>query len=89
MEKRRVNMLVKYINEYNVKYANYKKILEYDNKQVINPREEDFEKAGYKTLEIEEEPAFNIETQYLESYYQEQKEKIIQKWKVKEIEEVG
>ena len=36
-------MLVKYINEYNVIYANYKKILEYDNKQVINPREEDFE----------------------------------------------
>lgn len=82
-------MLVKYINEDNVKYANYKKILEYDNKQVINPREEDFKKAGYKTLETEEEPAFNIETQYLESYYQEQKEKIIQKWKVKEIEEVG
>lgn len=82
-------MLVKYINEYNVKYANYKKILEYDNKQVINPREEDFEKAGYKTLEIEGEPAFNMETQYLEPYYQKQKEKIIQKWKVKEIEEVG
>ena len=82
-------MLVKYINEYNVKYANHKKILKYDNKQVINTREEDFEKAGYKTLEIEEEPAFNMETQYLEPYYQEQKEKIIQKWKVKEIEEVG
>lgn len=82
-------MLVKYINEITVIYANYKKILEYDNKQVINPREEDFEKAGYKTLEIEEEPAFNMETQYLEPYYQEQKEKIIQKWKVKEIEEVG
>lgn len=88
MEKRRVDMLVKYINETTVIYANYKKILEYDNKQVINPREEDFEKAGYKTLEIEEEPAFNMETQYLEPYYQEQKEKIIQKWKVKEIEEV-
>ena len=81
-------MLVKYINEYNIIYANYKKILEYDNKQVINPRKEDFEKAGYKPLEIEEEPAFNMETQYLEPYYQEQKEKIIQKWEIKEIEEV-
>ena len=82
-------MLVKYINEYNVKYANYKKILEYDNKQVINPREEDFEKAGYKTLEIEGEPAFNMETQYLVPYYHVQKEMIILKWIVKEIEEVG
>jgi len=82
-------MLVKYIDETTVIYANYNRILEYNNKQVINPREEDFEKAGYKTLEIEEEPAFNMETQYLEPYYQEQKEKIIQKWKVKEIEEVG
>lgn len=82
-------MLVKYINKTTVIYVNYDRILEYDNKQVINPREEDFEKAGYKTLEIEEEPAFNMETQYLEPYYQEQEEKIIQKWKVKEIEEVG
>lgn len=81
-------MLVKYINETTVIYANYDRILKYDNKQVINPREEDFEKAGYKTLEIEEEPAFNMETQYLEPYYQEQKENTIQKWKVKEIEEV-
>lgn len=81
-------MLVKYINEYNVKYANYKKILKYDNKQVINPRNKDFEKAGYKPLEIEEEPAFNIETQYLQPYYLEQEEKIIQKWEIKEIEEV-
>lgn len=82
-------MLVKYIDETTVIYVNYNRILEYNNKQVINPREEDFEKAGYKTLEIEEEPAFNMETQYLEPYYQEQKEKTIQKWKVKEIEEVG
>lgn len=80
-------MLVKYINEYNVKYANYKKILKYDNKQVINPRDEDFEKAGYKHLEIEEEPNFNIETEYLQTYYLEENDKIIQKWEVKKIEE--
>lgn len=81
-------MLVKYIDETTVIYANYNRILEYNNKQVINPRSTDFEKAGYKPLEIEEEPAFNIEMQYLEPYYQEQEEKIIQKWTVKEIEEV-
>lgn len=49
MKDKKIKVSVKYINECNVKHANYKKILEYDNKQVINPREEDFEKAGYKT----------------------------------------
>jgi hypothetical protein len=66
-----------------------KKIKVADNSMVYFNDEEDFEKAGYKTLEIEEEPAFNMETQYLEPYYQEQKENTIQKWKIKEIEEVG
>lgn len=80
-------MLVKYINEYNIKYANYKKILEYDNKQVINPHDENFIEAGYKPLEIEEEPTFNIETEYLQPYYLEEDDKIIQKYEVKEIEE--
>lgn len=80
-------MLVKYINETTVKYANYNRILEYNNKQVINPRDEDFEKAGYKHLEIEEEPNFNIETEYLQTYYLEENDKIIQKWEVKKIEE--
>lgn len=81
-------MLVKYINENIVKYANYGIILEYDDKQVINPKDENFIEAGYKPLEIEEEPAFNMETQYLQPYYLEQEEKIIQKWEIKEIEEV-
>lgn len=81
-------MLVKYINENIVKYANYGIILEYDDKQVINPKDENFIEAGYKPLEIEEEPAFNIETEYLQPYYLEQEDKIIQKWEIKEIEEV-
>lgn len=81
-------MLVKYINENIVKYANYGIILEYDDKQVINPKDENFIEGGYKPLEIEEEPAFNIETEYLQPYYLEQEDKIIQKWEIKEIEEV-
>jgi hypothetical protein len=87
MEKRRVNMLVKYINEYNVKYANYDRILEYDNKQVINPRDEDFLKAKYKELIETEEPSYNLDTEYLQTYYLEENDKIIQKWEVKKIEE--
>lgn len=82
-------MLVKYINEYNVKYANYKKILEYDNKQVINPRDEDFEKAGYKELIETEEPSYNLDTEYLQVYYEEKEDKILQKYKVLKIDESG
>lgn len=81
-------MLVKYINEYNIKHANNKQILKYKDKQVINPRDEDFIEAGYKPLEIEEEPQYDINTQYLQPYYLEQEDKIIQKWEIKEIEEV-
>ena len=80
-------MLVKYINEYNVKYANYKKILKYDNKQVINPRDEDFLKAVYKEIIETEETSYNLDTEYLQTYYLEENDKIIQKWEVKKIEE--
>lgn len=82
-------MLVKYINEYNVKYANYKKILEYDNKQVINARDEDFLQAGYKELIETEEPSYNLDTEYLQVYYEEKENKIFQKYKVLKLEESG
>lgn len=81
-------MLAKYKDKYNVKYANNKQILKYKDKQIINPKDENFIEAGYKPLEIEEEPAFNMETEYLQPYYLEQEDKIIQKWEIKEIEEV-
>lgn len=80
-------MLVKYINEYNVKYANYKKILEYDNKQVINPRDENFIEAGYKELIETEEPSYNSDTEYLQVYYEEKENKIFQKYKVLKLDE--
>ena len=80
-------MLVKYINEYNVKYANYKKILEYDNKQVINARDEDFLQAGYKELIEAEEPSYNLDTEYLQVYYEEKENKIFQKYKVLKLDE--
>lgn len=82
-------MLVKYINEYNVKYANYKKILEYDNKQVINARDEDFLKAGYKELIETEEPSYNLDTEYLQVYYEEKENKIFQKYRILKFDESG
>lgn len=80
-------MLVKYIDKNNVKYANNKQILKYNDKQIINPRDENFIEVGYKELVTDEEPTYNIETQYLQPYYVEQKNKIIQKWEIKEIKE--
>ena len=82
-------MLVKYINGTTVIYANYNRILEYDNKQVINPRDEDFLEAGYKELIETEEPSYNLDTEYLQVYYEEKENKIFQKYKVLKIEESG
>lgn len=44
--------MYKFINKYKIEKADKTKILEFNNKQVINPRDKDFEKAGYKPLEI-------------------------------------
>ncbi len=82
-------MLVKYINETAVIYANYDRILEYDNKQVINPRDEDFSAAGYKELIETEELSYNLDTEYLQVYYEEKENKIFQKYKVLKFEESG
>lgn len=82
-------MLVKYINETTVIYANYDKILEYDNKQVINPRDEDFSAAGYKELIETEEPSYNLDTEYLQVYYEEKENKIFQKYRILKFDESG
>ncbi len=82
-------MLVKYINETTVIYANYDRILEYDNKQVINPRDEDFSAAGYKELIETEDLSYNLDTEYLQVYYEEKENKIFQKYKVLKFEESG
>lgn len=63
-------MLVKYIDKYNVKYANNKHILKYKDKQIINPKNEDFIKVGYKQLVETEQISYDEETLYLISYYE-------------------
>lgn len=82
-------MLVKYINETTVIYANYDRILEYDNKQVINPRDEDFLQAGYKELIEIEETSYNLDTEYLQVYYEEKENKIFQKYRILKFNESG
>lgn len=71
-------MLVKFINENTIEIANKYTILKYNDIQVINPKDEDFIKAGYKELVIEEEPTYNEETEYLEPKYKELTDKILQ-----------
>ena len=80
-------MLVNFINENNIKFANRKNILMFENKQVINPRDEDFIEAGYKILEIKKEPIYNPDTEYLIPIYEEQGNIIIQNWIISEYEE--
>ena len=82
-------MLVKFIDKNNVEYANNKQILKYKDKQVINPRDEDFLKAGYKELIETEEPSYNLDTEYLQVYYEEKENKIFQKYKVLKLDESG
>ena len=79
-------MLVKYIDENTIEIANKYTILKYNDIQVINPKDEDFIKAGYKKLVIEEEPSYNQATEYLEPVYEELDDKIIQSWETKELE---
>lgn len=50
----------------------------FENKQVINPRDEDSIEAGYKILEIKKEPIYNHDTEYLIPIYEEQGDIIIQ-----------
>ena len=80
-------MLVKFINENSVDYANNKQILKYKDKQIINPKDENFSEAGYRTIEKETKTTYNIETEYLQPCYVEKENKIIQKWEIKEIKE--
>lgn len=80
-------MLAKYKDKYNVKYANNKQILKYNDKQIINPKDENFIEAGYKELIETEEPSYNLDTEYLQVYYEEKENKIFQKYKVLKLDE--
>lgn len=79
--------MYKFINKYKIEKADKTKILKYDNKQVINPRDENFIEAGYKELIETEEPSYNLDTEYLQVYYEEKENKIFQKYKVLKLDE--
>lgn len=43
---------------------------------------------GYKNLTVDEEPEYNVETQYLQPEFEETETDIVQHWAVKDIEEI-
>ena len=59
-------MFAKYIDENTIQIGSNRTIIKYDDIQVINPKDEDFIKAGYKELVIDEEPNYDMETEFLE-----------------------
>ena len=77
-----------FINEKEVKILG--KFVEYEDRIYTNPEKwfpEIVNVLGYKELVEEEQPKYNEETQYLEPIYEEKNDKIIKKWRVKEIPE--
>lgn len=43
---------------------------------------------GYKNLTVDQEPEYNVETQYLQPEFEETETDIVQHWGVKDIEEI-
>ena len=74
------------IDKDNVTFADSRKILKYEDKQVINPKEQDFINAGYKQLSIEEEPVYDTDTQYLQPQFSDTENEVVQSWEIKSIE---
>ena len=77
-----------FINEKEVKILG--KFVEYEDRIYTNPEKgypEVLQALGYKELVEEEQPEYNPENQYIEPLYEENGEKIIRKWEVKEITE--
>ena len=64
---------------------------EYEKKKIVitNPSDEVLKFAlGYKDLIVDEEPEYDVKTQWLESAFEETDTQIIQHWTVKDIEEI-
>lgn len=78
-------MLVEYINEFKIKKSNYKEILKYNDIQIINPKYEDFIKAGYKELIEDETPVYNDEIEYLAINYEETKDNVLKHYEIKGV----
>ncbi len=79
-------MLAKYINEHLIIRQRKGEIIYVNDKQIINPKDEDYIKLGYKELIIEEMPTYNGETEYIEIFYELKDNKIYGHYEIKKIE---
>ena len=59
-----------------------------DNMIHTNPSEELVRRAGYKDLHEDEQPGYDIETQYLEKVYEDTEDAVLVHWEVKEMPEM-
>lgn len=59
-----------------------------DNMIHTNPSEELIRRAGYKDLIEDEQPDYDIETQYIEKVYEDTEDAVLVHWEVKEIPEM-
>lgn len=57
-----------------------------DNKIYTNPTEELVRQAGYKPLVADEQPEYDVETQYLNEMVGDTEDNILIHWEVKDIE---
>lgn len=56
---------------------------------ITNPTDEILKNVmGYKDLTVDEQPEYDMESQYLSPIYEETDTEIIQHWEVKDIEEL-
>lgn len=78
-------MLAKIISKNVIKKPYNNEILINADKQIINPRDEDFINAGYKQLVEIPQPYYDEETQYLIPYYEEKENKIEEHWVIQTI----
>lgn len=62
-------MLAKFINEYSIQKQRKGEILKVDGKQVINPRDDDYLRAGYKKVIESDKPeiedGYFLQTKYV------------------------
>ena len=78
-------MLAKYINEKQIE--RYKGYVIIDGITYAN-NEEKAREVGFKELRIDEQPTYDIETEWLDYEYIDKPEEIEQTWEVKPIENI-
>lgn len=76
----------KYIDKYNIQEYT-KPYIYLEGVQISNPSVEILAMAGVKPLITEEAPEYDATTHYIQPYYEEGEQSIVEKWELQEIPE--